>query len=81
MNPRGVLRFTTSAPGSVTARVFDLSGRLVRTITAAGSLEAGDHTLVIDGRDDRGATLATGVYFYRIDTPDGVSRGRFVVAK
>jgi hypothetical protein len=78
MNPRGVLRFTTSAPGLVTARVFDLSGRLVRTITPSEFLEAGDHAMVID---DRGGTLATGVYFYRLETPDGVSRGRFVVAK
>jgi hypothetical protein len=28
-----------------------------------------------------GGTLATGVYFYRLETPDGASLGRFVVAK
>jgi hypothetical protein len=81
MNPRGVLKFTTRTTGYVSARLFDLSGRLVRTIPAAGPLEAGDHTLVLDGRDDRGVTLATGIYFYRLDTPDRVSRGRFAIAK
>jgi hypothetical protein len=81
MNPRGVLKFTTRAPGNVTVRLFDLSGRLVRTITEFQPFGAGDHALVIDGHDDRGATLATGVYFYRIETRDGVSKGRFVVAK
>jgi hypothetical protein len=81
MNPRAVLRFTTRMPGKATVRLFDPSGRLVRTITQSESFEPGDHALVIDSRDDRGATLATGVYFYRIETPDGVSKGRFVVAK
>ena len=81
MNPRGVLKFSTRAPGYVTTRLYDLSGRLVQTITESKPLGAGDHALVIDGRDDRGAPLASGVYFYRIETPDGVSNGRFVVAK
>ena len=81
MNPRGVLKFSTRAPGYVTTRLYDLSGRLVQTITQSKPLGAGDHALVIDGHDDRGAPLASGVYFYRIETPDGVSNGRFVVAK
>jgi hypothetical protein len=81
MNPGGLLKFTTRTPGYVSARVFDLRGRLVRTIARAERLDAGDHTLILDGHADRGATLATGVYFYLIETPDGVSSGRFVVAK
>jgi hypothetical protein len=81
MNPRGVLRFATRAPGYVTARLFDLSGRLVRTIAQSKPLEAGDHELVIDGHDAAGAPLASGVYFYRIETPDGLAGGRFVVAR
>jgi len=44
-------------------------------------LEPGEHTLPIDGADDRGTRLASGVYFYRLDTPDGEIEGRFVVAK
>jgi hypothetical protein len=81
LNPRGALRFMTTTPGNVTARLFDISGRLVRTITRSERFEPGEHSLVIDGRDDRGAALATGVYFYRIETPAGTSEGRFVVAK
>ena len=79
MNPRGILSFALDAPGLVSLRLYDLSGRLIRTITE--SFPAGEHTLVIDGRDDRGITLATGVYFYRMDTPDEATNGRFVVAK
>jgi hypothetical protein len=70
-----------AAPGHVTARLFDISGRLVRTIIESMLLEAGDHALVIDGLDGSGATMATAVYFYRVKTPDGMIQGRFVVAK
>ena len=81
INPSGMLQFTTTAPGDVTIRLFDLTGRLVRTLLPRQRLEAGEHTVTIDGRDSRGSTLATGVYFYRIEMPGGMSQGRFVVAK
>lgn len=81
LNPRGALRFTTYVSGDVTARLFDVTGRLVRTIARSEHFEAGENSLEIDGRDDRGAPLATGVYFYRMETADGASEGRFVVAK
>ncbi|HYR52450.1 MAG TPA: FlgD immunoglobulin-like domain containing protein, partial [Candidatus Dormibacteraeota bacterium] len=81
LNPRGVLRFSMSVPGEISARLFDVSGRLVRTIAAPERLESGDHQLTIDGRDDRGTPLATGVYFYRLETEDGMSQGRVVIAK
>jgi len=81
MNPRGILNFTMRAPGYVTARLFGLSGRLVRTIIQSRPFEVGEHALVIDGHDDRGAALMSGVYFYRIETPDGAGNGRLVVAK
>ncbi len=81
LNPFGTLQFATTAPGDVTIRLFDLTGRLVRTLLPRQRLEAGEHTVTIDGRDSRGSTLATGVYFYRIEMPGGMSQGRFVVAK
>jgi flagellar hook assembly protein FlgD len=81
INPSGTLQFATTAPGDVTIRLFDLTGRLVRTLLPRQRLEAGEHTVTIDGRDSRGSTLATGVYFYRIEMPGGRSQGRFVVAK
>ena len=81
LNPSGTLRFTTAVAGEVTIRLFDLSGRLVRTLLPRQKLDAGEHTVRIDGRDSRGSPLATGVYFYRIEAPGGTSQGRFVVAK
>ena len=81
LNPQGTLTFSLVAPGSVTVRLYDLGGRFVRTVIDAERLPAGVHQIVIDGRDERGADLASGVYFYRVETPDGASTGRFVVLK
>jgi hypothetical protein len=81
INPSGRLRFSTTTAGEVTIRLFDPSGRLVRTLLTRQKLEAGEHAVTIDGRDARGLTLATGVYFYRIEMPGARSQGRFVVAK
>jgi hypothetical protein len=45
--------------------VFDIRGRLVRTIKRE-SAEAGSHTLRWDGRDDGGRDVPAGVYFARL---------------
>jgi len=81
LNPRGTLAFRVSSPGTVTARLFDLHGRCVRTLLRAETLTVGEHRIPVDGRDDSGQDLASGVYFYRIDSPDGPARGRLVIAK
>ena len=58
-------------------RVFDVSGRLVRTL-ADTVLPAGYHTTVWSGESDRGSALASGVYYLRIDAPSG-SESRSIV--
>jgi hypothetical protein len=81
LNPRATLTFSMETPGPTTVRLYDLRGRCVRTVIAAEQLPVGVHRIDIDGRDQRGATLASGVYFYRVETPGGASTGRFVVLK
>jgi hypothetical protein len=81
LNPVGVLSFRTASPGRVVVKMFDLRGRLVRTLLEAPLLEAGAHEVRIDGRGERGRPLASGVYFYRIETPDGATTGRIAILK
>ncbi|MFN0150984.1 MAG: DNRLRE domain-containing protein [bacterium] len=49
----------------VTLRLFDVSGRAVRTI-AEETFPAGRHEIAWDGRNDSGRDVASGTYFYRI---------------
>ena len=81
LNPEGILTFQTIAAGRVSVMMFDLQGGLVRTLAEIPLLPAGEHELRFDGRGDGGKSLASGVYFYRIETAAGLQTGRFVVLK
>lgn len=80
MNPVGRLTFATDRSGRVRVDLFDAQGRLVRTVTD-GILPVGDHAVTIDGRDGRGRSLATGIYFYRIESTEGRETGRLAIIK
>ncbi len=52
-------------------RVFDLAGRLVRTL-AHGDVDAGWHHVAWDGRDSKGVAVASGCYVIQLTRRDGV---------
>ncbi len=64
------LRFSLGEAGAAKVQVFDISGRLVRTLVNE-RLTAGEHSLHWDGRDARGQALSSGVYFTRLQTKTG----------
>ncbi len=69
-NPFGAatrLSFMTGAAGHVEVTVFDVEGRLVRTLLDT-SLGAGRHRVVWDGRDGQGLRVSPGIYFTRVKT-------------
>lgn len=68
-NPsRGRVTFALTLPksGQVRLMVADVTGRLVAT-PQDGTLAAGAHALVWDGRGANGEGLAKGVYYARLD--------------
>lgn len=81
LNPRATLQFTTTKPGFVRVRIYDLQGRLVREVLDRPELPAGVHEVPIDGGDQGGRRLASGIYFYRIDAREGATIGRMAVVK
>lgn len=73
-NPKTNLRFNLPVAGEATLAIYDMTGRLQKTLHS-GRLDAGDHELEWQGRDDRGAELPSGVYFARLEAL-GVSRSQ-----
>jgi PKD repeat protein len=80
-NPITHIIIHSKTGGPVSAKLFDIHGRLVKTVLRGESLPAGRHDLVIEARDDAGAQLASGLYFLQVATADGTRTGRLVVAK
>ena len=51
--------------------VYSVDGRLVKVL-ADGFLEAGPKVYIWDGRDQHQQPVASGTYFYRLESGDGV---------
>jgi len=81
LNPGGILRLTTSRDGFIRVRMFDLQGRVVRVLEDRAIVPAGAHDVPIDGRNTSGQTLASGIYFYQVETAEGSLKGRITVLK
>jgi hypothetical protein len=68
-NPSTTIRYDMPAGGgAVTLRIYDVAGRLVRTLVD-GPQAAGQKTVTWNGKDDRGRSVVSGVYFYRLEAP------------
>jgi hypothetical protein len=74
-NPLTTLRFDYPAGGRVRLEVYDVAGRLIRTLLDA-DLPAGSHRAVWDGKDERGMGVASGSYFARLSVDGRVETVR-----
>ena len=77
LNPSAVLTFATQERGPVLVQLFDVHGRLVRTLRDEGDAAVGYHDVRIDGIDANGARLSSGVYYVRVRA--GVDEERKVI--
>jgi parallel beta-helix repeat protein len=77
----GHLRFALAKEGAVRVDVFDLTGRLVGTPLNDARAKAGPYEVPLGSTSWGAPSLPSGVYFYRIQSPDGVRRGRFLVRR
>jgi hypothetical protein len=74
------LRFGLPEASGVTLEVFDVRGRRVFTGNA-GRMPAGEQSLVFDGRDQNGAALPSGVYFYRVNAAGLTQTRKMVISR
>ncbi len=82
LNPSAALTFATTKAGRVKVQLFDVRGRLMRTLLDDGTAPAGYHDVEIDGRDANGMKLASGVYYILIEsTADGRERLAITILK
>jgi hypothetical protein len=79
-NPTTTIRFDIVRTSHVSLCVYDVSGRMVRSLVD-GKLPRASHVVDWDGRDDRGRPVASGVYFYRLHADDFAMTKKMVFLK
>jgi hypothetical protein len=79
-NPGTTIRYALPQAGHVQVSVFDVAGRRVATLVD-GVVGAGPHTVQWNGRDSDGHAVGSGVYFYRLETPQGQLSRKMVLIK
>ena len=65
-NPVTNIEYHLPRTAEVKLIVYDIKGHVVRQFSI-GSVSAGSYTVVWDGKDSAGKTVASGMYFYRIN--------------
>ena len=74
-NPTTTISYSLAKTGRVQLRVYDVQGRLVRTLLDK-TLAAGSYAQSFDA-----SGLPSGTYFYRLDTPDGHQSRRMTLVR
>jgi hypothetical protein len=67
-NPKTTIRYALPRASSVTLEIFDVGGRLVRSLVREERKPAGVFLVQWDGTDSSGRRVASGVYFYRLQS-------------
>jgi hypothetical protein len=79
-NPATRITFELAEPDVVELAIYDASGRRVRTLVD-GVVTAGPHIVTWDGNASDGTAVASGVYWYRLETTTGQSSKKMVLLK
>jgi hypothetical protein len=80
-NPTTTISFELREQAPVTLAIYDVTGRRVKTLVDTEITGPGFYEEVWDGRDGKGRTVASGVYFYRLDAGGYTESRRMVLAK
>ncbi|MFH1755370.1 MAG: alpha amylase C-terminal domain-containing protein, partial [Candidatus Latescibacterota bacterium] len=79
-NPTTTIRFSLAESQHATIRIYDVSGRLVRTLIN-GVRPRGLQEVKWDSRNDQGVGVSSGVYFYRLIVPGYSKTKKMVLIK
>ncbi len=66
-NPSTTIEFTLPLNKLISLRIYDMTGREVRTLIAPAEYSAGKHAVIWDSKDNNGQAVASGQYIYRLE--------------
>ena len=84
-NPETWIPYQLSEDSAVSVSIYDTTGQLVRTLSlgfqAAGFYNSRDRAAYWDGRNGLGEPVASGLYFYKLETPKFQQTKRMLILK
>ena len=84
-NPETWIPYQLAKDTSVSVSIYDTTGQLVRTLSlgfqAAGFYNSQGRAAYWDGRNELGERVASGVYFYKLETPAFQQTKRMLIVK
>lgn len=79
-NPETTIRYSLPRAADIKLSVLNQLGQTVRTLYQ-GSQSAGEHEVVWNGLNENGQQTASGLYFYRLETPEGLRYRKMILMK
>ena len=79
-NSQTILSYFLPKSGMVRLELFSVTGQRV-AVLRQGPQQAGYHRLAWEAQDDAGRPLASGIYFYRLKTTNGILTRKFTLLR
>ena len=84
-NPETWIPFQLAQDSTVTARIYDVTGKQIRIIElghlSAGNYVESNRAIYWDGRTEDGEFVSSGTYFYQIEAGDYTETRKMVILK
>lgn len=77
-NPSTTISFSVNSGSSAALEIYNVKGQCVRSWQG---FSAGEHKLTWNGCDEQGRQLASGIYLYRLHTPEGTQVRKMLLSK
>jgi len=75
------ITYTTTKPGKVMVKVYDGTGRLVKTLVNRPHEPAGTKTVYWNAKDDESRAVANGIYFVRLEADGKTDTHKMILVK
>ncbi|NOG46617.1 MAG: T9SS type A sorting domain-containing protein [Calditrichaeota bacterium] len=81
-NPETTINFSLAKSGPVSLKIYDITGKLVKTVYNNHKLKAGVlHKAVWDGKNNFGNQVSSGTFYYRLKAGEKISVKKMVLLR
>ena len=80
-NPETTISFDLDDHAIVSLHIYDVTGQVVRELISGQNFAAGRYEQLWDGKDNRGLTVGSGLYLYRIQSDKFTAMRKMVLLK